>query len=346
MKHNNKLKDLGETKLIKIIEEFILKKTNQRLIRDDAFFFSLLDNIDIKGIKSPSLIFNSDMLVSSTDVPHQMNFYQIGRKSILMNMSDLIVKGVNPLGLFISLGLPSSMKLSEFEELINGIIDYNNKFGIKYIGGDLNETQEIIINPSLFGIIESNKIIHRKGMNINDLLVINGRFGLTGVGFDILLNKGGSNDNYKKYSRAINSVLEPVDLGIEGLILSKYDLATASIDSSDGLAKSLKELVISNPEVGIELDFNSDMIDDSAIQYSKEYNIPLEDLVLDAGEEFIHIFSMKPKNYDIAQEMVQSKGGKLLKIGKVISDPNLYMVKDDEKIIISKEGYEHFGNNS
>ncbi|MBY8982274.1 MAG: hypothetical protein KGD57_04950 [Candidatus Lokiarchaeota archaeon] len=346
MKSNINLKDLGERTIINIIEELIFKKTNQRLIRDDSFFYSLLKDSDVREKKKLSLIFNSDMLVSTTDIPNQMNFYQIGRKSMLMNVSDLIVKGANPLGVFVSLGLPSSMKQIELEDLIKGIIDYCTKLEINYIGGDLNETKEIIINPSVFGKIENDKIIKREGMNIDDFLVINRKFGLTGVGFDILLNDKNAVEINEKYNRAIKSVLEPSDLGLEGIILSENKLATASIDSSDGLARSLKELIVSNPNLGMEIEFDNNLIDNEAIQYSKEFDIPLDNLVLNAGEEFIHIFSIKPEKFDLAQKMVQAKGGNLLKIGKVISDQNIYILKNNQKYILNKDGYEHFLNSS
>ena len=110
MNNNPQIGNLGELRLIKLIEDLVLKKTGKELLRDDSFFFPLkneeLDN---------NLILNSDMLVSTTDIPTQMSSYQIGRKSVIMNISDLIVKGVKPRGIIISLGLPK-----ELENLILG----------------------------------------------------------------------------------------------------------------------------------------------------------------------------------------------------------------------------------
>ena len=129
------------------------------------------------------------MLVSTTDIPPQMSFYQIGRKAVLMNISDLIVKGVSPQGLIISLGLPEEMKIIDFKRMIEGIIEYCNYHNIEYIGGDINGSKELIINPTVFGFQFPSKILYRTGLKSGDYLVINDKFGLTGVGFDILLNK-------------------------------------------------------------------------------------------------------------------------------------------------------------
>lgn len=336
MRNNDKLGNLGELKLIKIIEETVYEKTGSHLIRDDSFFFSL-DHND-KNI----LIFNSDMLVSTTDVPSQMKSYQIGRKAVLMNISDLIVKGVEPLGIFISLGLPKDMLLKNFRDLISGIIDYCKKLNLEYIGGDLNETKEIIINPTVFGIQDPSKLIYRTGMKSGDYLVANRKFGLTGVGFDILLSKNGNIENYASYRRSINSIIEPEDIGYESFILSENNLATASIDSSDGLAKSLTDLMYSNPNIGFEIEFSDQLIDEEAKNYSKKFKISLEDLVFNAGEEFIHLFTIDPKDYDTAKKLIRESNGQIYLIGKVISDGKIFFLSKGKKNELKYFGFEHF----
>jgi len=336
MRNNDKLGNLGELKLIKIIEETVYEKTGSHLIRDDSFFFSL-DHND-KNI----LIFNSDMLVSTTDVPSQMKSYQIGRKAVLMNISDLIVKGVEPLGIFISLGLPKDMLLKNFRDLISGIIDYCKKLNIEYIGGDLNETKEIIINPTVFGIQDPSKLIYRTGIKAGDYLVANRKFGLTGVGFDILLSKNGNIKNFALYRRSINSILEPEDTGYESFILSENNLATASIDSSDGLAKSLIDLMYSNQNIGFEIEFNDQLIDEEAVNYSNKFKISLEDLVFNAGEEFIHLFTIDPKDYDTAKKLIRESNGQIYLIGKVISEGRIFFLSKGKKNELKYFGFEHF----
>ena len=54
MKKNTQIGDLGEIKLIKLIEDLLFKKTGKKLLRDDSFFF------DFKEEKSDKiLILNS-----------------------------------------------------------------------------------------------------------------------------------------------------------------------------------------------------------------------------------------------------------------------------------------------
>jgi thiamine-monophosphate kinase len=337
MKKEDKISAIGEVKLISIIEDTILKKTGKQIIRDDSFFYE----IDKKRDKD-ILVLNSDMFNATTDAPEQMNFYQMGRKSVIMNISDLIVKGVKPVGLIISLGIPEDLMISDYEKLIEGIVDYSKAWDLDYLGGDINSSQEIIINPTVFGFKKEKKIIHRKGVKTGNLVVINNKFGLTGLGFDILLNRRGKLKDFSKYKRAIKTVLEPNELGKEGIIIADNELATASIDSSDGLSKSLKDLMLSNPKFGFEIDFNERLIHSDAIEYSKEFLVSLEKLVFCGGEEFIHLFTMDSKNFEIAQKLVSTEGGRLIKVGKVIPEEKIYFLKNGNRIELLNQGYEHF----
>jgi thiamine-monophosphate kinase len=337
MKNNPQIGNLGETKLIRLIEELVLRKTGKNLIRDDSFFFDFKEEY-----LGRTIVLNSDMLVSTTDVVPSMKSYQIGRKSVIMNLSDLLVKGVKPRGLIVSFGLPMELKKSEFIELVNGIIDCSIKFDLDYIGGDINETKELIVNPTVFGFKKPSTIIHRKGIKAGDILVANNKFGLTGVGFDILLKKKGDLQGFPNYKRSIMSILEPKISGIEAFILSERNLATASIDSSDGLTKSLRDLMLSNPNVGFEIVLNEELIDKEAIKYSNEFDVSLEELVLNSGEEFIHLFTLNPKDFKYVQKEIQSKGGKIFKIGKIISEESILIFKEGKKKEITSYGFEHF----
>ncbi|UCC19091.1 MAG: hypothetical protein JSV62_13465 [Promethearchaeota archaeon] len=337
MKNNIQIGKLGEIKLINLIEEIILSKTGKALIRDDSFFFDLKEEtLDRK------LVINSDMLVSTTDVPPLMSYYQIGAKSIIMNLSDLLVKGVHPKGLIISFGLPKELTKKQFIDIVNGIIDTSLKYDMKYIGGDINETKELIINPTVFGFKNPMFIIYRRGIQVGDILVANNKFGLTGVGFNILIKRKGNVNDFPGYKRSIMSVLEPSISGNEAFLLSENNLATASIDSSDGLYKSLQDLMLTNPKLGFEIEFNEDLIDMEAIDYSKEFDVSLEDLVLIGGEEFIHLFTIDPQNFERAKKEVQSKGGQILKIGRVKSEDSIFIIKEGEKKEIKSYGFEHF----
>ena len=338
MKQIKLLRDIGETGLINIIGRIITEITGKNLIQDDSFFLTLPPNNKKKTIA----VLNTDMLVSTTDVPPQMDFYQVGRKSVIMNISDLIVKNVKPRAIIISMGLPRDFSIKDFESIIKGIVECSKKYDLEYMGGDLNETKELIINPTVIGYQLESEIIYRKGMKEGDMVLANKKFGLTGVGFDILLKKKGNLDQYQSYKRSIMSVLMPEDFKGEAFILAKNNFVSASIDSSDGLSKSLKELISSNPHMGFRIDFNEGFIDEEAIRYSNEFNVSLKKLVLNAGEEYIHIFTLAQKDVQKALKILADNNMKLYKIGKVIPEEKIHILEKDKTTELERGGFEHF----
>ncbi|MBA7561730.1 hypothetical protein ES708_03372 [subsurface metagenome] len=75
MNNNDYISSIGEITLIRIIEELIFEKTGRKLIRDDSFFFKIIEENNLKDI-----ILNSDMFNAATDAPEQMVLLSDGTK--------------------------------------------------------------------------------------------------------------------------------------------------------------------------------------------------------------------------------------------------------------------------
>ena len=54
--------------------------------------------------------------------------------------------------------------------------------------------------------------------------------------------------------------------------------------------------------------------------YSREVKVPLEDLVFNAGEEFIHLFTIDPKDYDTAKKLIRENDGQIFLKGDIRLD--------------------------
>ena len=100
--------------------------------------------------------------------------------------------------------------------------------------------------------------------------------------------------------------------------------------------------MLSNPNLGFNVEFNKHLVDEEAINYNKEFNIPLEELVLYAGEEFIHLFTIDPENLSTVQDLLHIEGKQIFIIGKVIREEKIFLLKDGEEIELKSQGYEHF----
>jgi len=295
------------------------------------------DDVAVIPFENESLVITSDMLVFTTDVPPGMNLAQVARKSIVMSISDLASKGVIPYGALISLGLMRSMKRVELESLLRGFSSASNDFGVKIVGGDVNETNELIISCSMFGF--SNKIVKRSGAHIKESVVVSGPFGFPASGIKILLENARAEKRFKM--DALNSLYmpnPPLALGIE---LSKNDIPTSSIDSSDGLAISLYE-ISEQSEVSIIIDHIP--VPDSVVQFAKMNNIRVDDLVLYGGEEYEIVWTIPNEKLELANQIAKKMGKQLIPIGHTLSKPlgSVYFKMGGKNKRMERKGWMHF----
>jgi len=282
-------------------------------------------------------ILKADMLVWTTDIPPGMTPYQAARKAVVMNISDLGAKGVQPLAVLVSLGLPRDLEVSEVEEMARGMNDGAREYGAYLIGGDTNETREIIISGMAFGIGEARSIMRRDGARPGDLLATTGLFGKTGAGFKMLLESAKAGEDLEK--EILQSVYMPQARVREGLALAKSGAVTACMDSSDGLAISLYDLSRSSGTGFIVEHLPSAP---GVQRFAESNSLDLTDLVLYAGEEYELVFTVNPDKIEDCREALRRAGGELIQIGKVTRSKRI-MLRTEEKLkLIRPAGWDHF----
>ncbi|UCD72687.1 MAG: thiamine-monophosphate kinase, partial [Candidatus Bathyarchaeota archaeon] len=225
--------DLGERKIIEILKE------NFEIPMDMILPFG----DDVSAISIPgglAGVLKTDMLVARTDVPPMMTIQQAGRKAVVMNVSDFAAKGVKPLAVMVSLGIPAGFTREDIVQLGKGLNQGAAEYGTFVVGGDTNEADDLIISCFLFGISDPDLLVGRSGAKIGDVVAVTGLFGNTGAGLKILLERMKSPSEVRE--RILESIYMPRAQLELGLALAEMRLLSSSIDSSDGLAWCLHEL--------------------------------------------------------------------------------------------------------
>ncbi|TFG19813.1 MAG: thiamine-phosphate kinase [Promethearchaeota archaeon] len=330
--------DIGERGLIHIISELLGGLGNDILTGED-------DAVAIK-LKDPStLVINTDMLVSTTDVPPQMTLFQAARKAVVMTVSDILVKGANPKWAVVALGISGNLPVEGdrgFKGLISGLKAGFLEYGVQYLGGDLNETKETVISCTVFGDAP-NGVIPRSGAKPGDLLICTGEMGKTGCGFSILVNNKEPNDlEEDQRKQFIDTILIPKTPINHSRILLENNWVTASCDSSDGILATIREICKSS-NVGAILEWNSLPIAKGVIEFCQNTNQNPIDLVFNAGEEFFHIFTIPKIKLSAIQEHFKKNVLSFYVIGKITEQKKILLRTEDTEINLDEQtGYEHF----
>ena len=326
------IKDIGERKFLQLISKYVDR--------------SILDfSDDASAIQLPSgdiLVINVDMLVSKTDVLPGMSSEQIGKKAVTMSISDIIAKGVKPIGSLASVSFPGEIETEIAKKIIEGIKTQCNRYDCKFLGGDLNESDDIIIDIVSFGVCSENELIARKGAESGDLLYSTGFFGLTSLGFEILLKEEKIDDPLR--SLALESVYEPT-AKVDFLKLTQAFPIKVCMDSSDGLMVTLRDLSEVN-NLGIKV--INIPIHPNVFSYAKISSSNPLDLTFAGGEEFELVFAVSPEMKEQLEEKAPELGITLVHIGEF--DTNITGVKITDSSFVgydfTKEGFEHFKDSS
>ena len=299
-----KVSDIGEKALI----SYILDK-NPSITPDDA---------GIINLPHTNLTATTDMLIDSTHFPPNMSHYQMGFKSVTVNVSDLAAMAAEPVGFLLSLAIPHDLYFDSFKEIIRGVGDACRHYSIPLIGGDLNEASEIIITGTALGVCK--KALMKDTYREGDLICLTGKIGLAALGF----NLEGDNIYTQK-------ALKPYARLKEGLCLK--NLATSATDITDGLASEL--YTIKKEGCGFMIYEDKLAISDEFLEISQKLALNYLDLVLHVGEDFELLFTIDKNDLDKIDF-------EYLIIGEVNSTGKVELTLENSEVVeIENKGYEH-----
>ena len=302
-----KVADIGEKELVK----YIIANSKELTADDTA----------VTQFSSTNLISTCDMLIQSRHFPENMSYFNMGFKSVTVNVSDLAAMGAEPLGFLLAIAIPKDLELDSFKEIIDGVLSACDYYSIPLIGGDTNEASEIIISGTALGLCDEPLMMDN--YSIGDVVAVTGDIGLAALGFEL----EDFNNIYVK------KALKPLARINEGITL-KNSGATSATDITDGLASELYQ--IKKDSFGFMIYEELLNISDEYKQYCKNLGLNYLDLIFHVGEDFELLFTMpkeKLKNLDINYRV----------IGEVTGSDVVELTLENgfvEKI--ENKGYEHY----
>ncbi|NIQ07922.1 MAG: thiamine-phosphate kinase [Candidatus Korarchaeota archaeon] len=282
-------------------------------------------------------VIKTDMLVGKTDVPPGMTLRQAARKAVVMNVSDLAAKGVQPLALLASIGIPGNFTKKDIEQLGIGLNIGAREYNAYILGGDTNEASDLTISCTALGICEGKSLMRRSDAKTDDIVAVTGLFGKTSSGLKILLEQLLAPPKLRK--ELVRAVYMPQARLKEGLALAQTRAVTSSIDSSDGLAWSLYEISRAS-NVGFLID--NLPVAPEAERFAKLHKLDPVELTLYGGEEYELLITVKPRMWKRAKEAVEHIEASLIKIGVVTKQKSLLLEVEKKTVPIENRGWEHF----
>ena len=324
-----KLSQLGEFGLIKNARD-IFKSLNENIVVEIGD-----DCAAIKLRKGFLLIATTDALVEG--IHFNLDYtkpYQLGIKSININLSDIAAMGGIPLYVLLSIAVPQNFSVKFINEFLMGVKEGAQRYKVSVIGGNVSSSKnEFSINMAILGEVKKKYMLLRKGAKAGDKIFVTGYLGNSAAGMKIL-----KRGQWQK--KLIERHLMPSPRLTEGRFLAVRGLATSMIDISDGLASDIRR-ICEESNVGANIFIKNIPI---SRELKSEIRNPKSEinLALYGGEDYELLFTVKPENVRKLKSLWKNMKTPITMIGE-ITKRGINLVNTDGKAIpLTKEGYNHF----
>jgi len=284
--------------------------------------------------KDHQLAISVDMLVAGTHFFHDAAPYDIGWKSLAVNISDMAAMGAEPKWATLAIALPeiSEPWLAEFSR---GLFACADTFKIDLIGGDTTRGP-LNISVQIMGEVPTGEALRRDGAKAEDDIWVSGRLGSAALGLAHLQNKISLNAAVAEYClQALHTPSPRTGLG-----LALRNTANSCIDVSDGLLADLDHILqASNLGATVMLDnischdFLHSHLDDPMIQQC----------ILAGGDDYELVFTAPQSQRSAIEQLSQQLNLPLSLIGKTTENPGVKVMYKQQMLAISKKGFDHFG---
>lgn len=282
------------------------------------------DTAILRWPNGPNCLVTTDMLLEGScfrlaethpGSPGAGTAWQIGRKAMAANLSDIAAMAGVPIAAVVSVGLPRTGGRTLAEELYLGLREMADAFDTAILGGDTNSWDgPLVINVTLLGEATPRGAVGRKGARPGDRLFVTGPLGGS------LLAK------HLDFTPRVR----------EALALHAAADLHAMIDISDGLAADVAHLCAESG-CGAVLHAETIPIADAARALAGE-RTPLEHALGD-GEDFELVFAVAPADAETLLRSPPIPG--LALIGECIAEADLWLDENGQRRPLPPLGYVH-----
>jgi thiamine-monophosphate kinase len=260
----------------------------------------------------------------------------VGHRCLARGLSDIAAMGGDPVAAFLSLALPRSLPQSWVGRFAPSLIGLADRYGVTLAGGDTAESPNgILADIIVVGTVPKGKAIQRSGAKPGDIIYVSGELGGSAATVLELRTK----HLQTKPKRKLDPRYYPRHFFPEprielGRMLREKNLATAMIDTSDGLSTDLHHIC---EESGVGAELQAEAFPRASV--SKPSRVVDLDLALHGGEDYELLFTARP-NKRIPSRIA---GVPITKIGHVTRSRAVFLFnKGEVGSKLEPRGWEHF----
>uniref|UniRef100_A0A7C4FCM3 Thiamine-monophosphate kinase n=1 Tax=Thermofilum pendens TaxID=2269 RepID=A0A7C4FCM3_THEPE len=267
------------------------------LERITRFFGIEFDDASLIRLGDHELLLKVDSFDWSLHMLPLLTFRRVGIKSVVAPVSDVLVKGGAPAAALLSLRVPRSFGEEQLQQLLAGVREAAEKYGLRVVGGDTDVVEGDPFRLDVFVVARlTGKYLSRREAKPGDVIAITGRVGLSAAVQAFSLNP------VEVRCQLTDGDLEEYawgNLPDPRAWLAVKEVVKASLDNSDGLALSLHYLSESS---AVRLELEEVPLHPLLLECFGEGEA-LERALYHSGEEYNFIFTLPEEREDLLERV-------------------------------------------
>jgi len=287
------------------------------------------------------LVVSTDTLIAGVHFPQSTSAFDIGFKSLAVNLSDLAAMGANPLWFTLCITLPDR-NTQWIEGLCDGMAELIQQTGIQLVGGDTTKGP-LSISIHVTGAVPIGQALKRSGARVGDDVYVSGVIGHGAAGLKMALSRVTTPDDSRLDKRQLDALHrfnrpQPrIELGV-----ALRGIATSCIDVSDGLFADLQH-VLSASGVGACLALVSISVSEAVIASTLFSDMSEREkrlLACNAGDDYELCFTASESQRGSVAVLAAEQALVISRIGRVVEGASI--VEEGSGAELVGLGYQHF----
>jgi thiamine-monophosphate kinase len=316
-----------------LIERHFKNLTDQNGVQlgigDDAALLSATGGSDNQ------LVVATDSLLQDVHFPAAATAYDIGRRALCVNLSDLAAMGATPRWFTLALSVPAELATDEWlEQLSAGLGGVADRAGCALVGGDTTRGP-LALTLTLIGEVPAGQALRRDGAQSGDRIYVTGTLGDGAAALEMLSSEALASPD----ARLFEHFYAPKLRLEEGIRLR--NIASACIDVSDGLLADLAHICRASG-VGAQIRLSELPIDQ---RVRRDFALQCTDWALSGGDDYQLCFTVPESRIADFHRLAATGAIDATEIGTITHSDRMSLVAECgrvESIDQLSGGYNHF----
>ncbi|MGA9870375.1 MAG: thiamine-phosphate kinase [Rhodococcus sp. (in: high G+C Gram-positive bacteria)] len=236
------------------------------------------DDAAIVAAPDARVVVTTDMLVEQRHFRLDWSSpVDVGRKAIAQNGADIAAMGARCTGFLVALGCPADTPIDVTDGLNEGLWQEATRAGASIVGGDLVQTEAVVVSITALGDLEGRSAVLRSGARPGDVVAVSGVLGRSAAGLAVL------EAGVSGHRGLIDAHRVPTPDYEQGPLAARAG-ATSLTDVSDGLLADLGHIAQASA-VSIDVIGSAMIVADEIICAADEVGGSALSWVLTGGED-------------------------------------------------------------